>query len=225
MNNNVDIDINEIFSEKHQKMFFDKLRLDLDNNTDTFKLATKNIIKIEIAKLLSSLKRVYDKHSVDIDDEIIKQILNDSKNSMLENTMIVIDEKHDKNKEYINTKESQYNITKKFLKEYHKQIDDNETPFEETLNLSIKEEAEVLLYNKLINAYSCVNEEMQHDILTIININFSQTLFNRISGESVHRNQTLKNIAEETYKKYIDLDKSRTSQKENIKIKTLQESK
>ena len=66
---------------------------------------------------------------------------------------------------------------------------------------------------------------MQHDILTIININFSQTLFNRISGESVHRNQTLKNIAEETYKKYIDLDKSRTSQKENIKIKTLQESK
>ena len=35
----------------------------------------------------------------------------------------------------------------------------------------------------------------------------------------------IKNIAEETYKKYIDLDKSRTSQKENIKIKTLQESK
>ena len=33
MNNNVDIDINEIFSEKHQKMFFDKLRLDLDSNT------------------------------------------------------------------------------------------------------------------------------------------------------------------------------------------------
>lgn len=225
MNNNVDIDINEIFSEKHQKMFFDKLRLDLDSNTGAFKSTTENIIKLEFAKLLSSLKRIYDKYSADIDDKMIKKILNNSKNSMIENTMIVIDEKRDKNKEYINTKESQYNITKKFLKEYHKQIDDNETSFEETLNLSIKEEAEVLLYNKLINTDRFVNEEMQHDILTIININFSQTLFNRISGESVHRNQTLKNIAEETYKKYIDLDKSRTSQKENIKIKTLQESK
>ena len=225
MNNNVDIDINEMFSEKHQKMFFDKLRLDLDNNTDTFKLATKNIIKIEMAKLLSSLKKIYDKYSLDIDDELIKQILNDSKNSMLESTMIVIDEKRDKNKNYVSNQENQSSNTKKFLKEYSKQIDDNELPFEENLNLAIKEETEVSLYNKLMNAYSCVNEEMHQDILTTININFSQTLFNRISGESLHRNQTLKNMAEETYKKYLDLDKSRIEKNESVKIKSLQESK
>ena len=225
MNNNVDIDINEMFSEKHQKMFFDKLRLDLDNNTDTFKLATKNIIKIEMAKLLSSLKKIYDKYSLDIDDELIKQILNDSKNSMLESTMIVIDEKRDKNKNYVSNQENQSSNTKKFLKEYSKQIDDNELPFEENLNLAIKEETEVSLYNKLMNAYSCVNEEMHQDILTTININFSQTLFNRISGESMHRNQTLKNMAEETYKKYLDLDKSRIVKNESVKIKSLQESK
>ncbi len=225
MNNNVDIDINEMFSEKHQKMFFDKLRLDLDNNTDTFKLATKNIIKIEMAKLLSSLKKIYDKYSLDIDDELIKQILNDSKNSMRESTMIVIDEKRDKNKNYVSNQENQSSNTKKFLKEYSKQIDDNELPFEENLNLAIKEETEVSLYNKLMNAYSCVNEEMHQDILTTININFSQTLFNRISGESMHRNQTLKNMAEETYKKYLDLDKSRIVKNESVKIKSLQESK
>lgn len=225
MNNNVDIDINEMFSEKHQKMFFDKLRLDLDNNTDTFKLATKNIIKIEMAKLLSSLKKIYDKYSLDIDDELIKQILNDSKNSMLESTMIVIDEKRDKNKNYVSNQENQSSNTKKFLKEYSKQIDDNELPFEENLNLAIKEETEVSLYNKLMNAYSCVNEEMHQDILTTININFSQTLLNRISGESMHRNQTLKNMAEETYKKYLDLDKSRIVKNESVKIKSLQESK
>lgn len=225
MNNNVDIDINEMFSEKHQKMFFDKLRLDLDNNTDTFKLATKNIIKIEMAKLLSSLKKIYDKYSLDIDDELIKQILNDSKNSMLESTMIVIDEKRDKNKNYVSNQENQSSNTKKFLKEYSKQIDDNELPFEENLNLAIKEETEVSLYNKLMNAYSCVNEGMHQDILTTININFSQTLFNRISGESMHRNQTLKNMAEETYKKYLDLDKSRIVKNESVKIKSLQESK
>ncbi len=225
MNNNVEIDIDEIFSEKHQKMFFDKLRLDLDNNADTFKLATKNIIKIEIAKLLSSLKKIYDKYSVDIDDEVIKHILNNSKNSMLESTIIVINEKRDSNKDYISNQENKVSNTKKFLKEYNKQIDNNELPFEENLNLTIKEETEISLYNELTNAYSCVNEEMHQDILTTININFSQVLFNRISSESRHRNQTLKNMADEAYKKYLDLDKSRIIKKESVKIKSLQELK
>ena len=51
-------DLKEMFNEKNQSLFLNKLIMDLDNNTDTFKLVSKNIIKIEVAKLFSSLKRV-----------------------------------------------------------------------------------------------------------------------------------------------------------------------
>ena len=50
-------DLKEMFNEKNQSLFLNKLIMDLENNTDTFKLATKNIVKIEIAKLLSSLRK------------------------------------------------------------------------------------------------------------------------------------------------------------------------
>ena len=49
---NTDININELFSEKNQSIFLNKLLLDLENNTDTLSRSTKNIVLMEIIMIL-----------------------------------------------------------------------------------------------------------------------------------------------------------------------------
>lgn len=203
----IDKNINEMFSEKNQAIFLNKLLLDLDNNVDTFKLATKHIIMIEIAKLLSSLKKTYSKYSVTIDENNIKDLLSKTKKNLIDEINIVIDEKVNANSDYIEENRNG-KINKGYLSGYHKQIDESEQKFIGALNLTVKEVSEVRLYNSLVTLYPCVNEEMQHEMLYSINIDFTNSLISRISNESKHRNMTLKNISDESYQKYLEISKN-----------------
>ena len=214
-------DLKELFNERNQSLFFNKLIMDLENNTDTFQLATKNIIKMEIAKLLSSLRKIYNDYSVKIDEDKIKALLSNSKNSILADINILIDNKSKNNKKYINNSDKSSVSTKKYIKTYHKFIDENEDEFKETLKLAVREEAELGIYTSLINLYPCVNEEMQQAILEKINLDFSNSLINRISSESFHRNMTLKNMSEETYKSYLNLNKQSSKIEKNSKVKVI----
>lgn len=216
----MNIDINEMFSEKNQNLFLNKLVLDLDNNTDTFKLAAKHIVMIEIAKLLSSLKKVYTKYSVTTDESKIKDLLNGAKSGLLENINIVISDKCDINKKYIE-EEHPKTLDRSYLKKYHRHIDDSETTFESSVNLGVKEEMVVKLYNSLIGLYPCVNEQMHFDLVQAVNVDFTNNVINRIIEESKHRNMTLKNMSEETYKKYLELSRSSDviSKSKKVKVK------
>lgn len=215
----IDVSLSEMFNEKNQLLFINKLMMDLDNNTDTFKMATKNIVMIEIAKLLSSLRRIYNKYSITIDDEKIKSLLNKTKTVLLEDIEIVIADKQSNNREYVESSRST-NISKKYLKDYHNYVDETEESFEGSLSLAIKEDTDVQLYNSLIALYPCVNEEMHYDMLTTINVDFTNNLINRIVDEGRHRSMTLKNMSEETYQKYLELSKSSATAKSGSKIKS-----
>jgi len=54
----------------------------------------------------------------------------------------------------------------------------------------------------------CSSEQAHEEIIKVINMDFCETLINRIIDESIHRNRTLKNISEETYKWYSNLNKT-----------------
>lgn len=217
----MNIDLKEMFNEKNQDLFLNKLIIDLDNNIDTFKLSSKNIIKIELAKLLSSLRRIYNKYSVSVDEEKLKEILSSNKNELLTDTNLLIDKKCEQNKEYIKNTEKNDNCNNKYIKDYHKHINNVEKEFEDNLNLHIRELAEIGIYKKLINIRSCINEDMQQDILKIVNKDFVSNLISRITAESIHRNRTLKNISEETYQWYSNLNKTSSKIESNSKKKTL----
>lgn len=217
----MNIDLKEMFSEKNQDLFLNKLTIDLDNNTDTFKLTSKNIIKIELAKLLSSLRRIYNKYSVSIDEEKLKEILSSNKNILLTDINILIDKKCAQNKEYIKKTNKKDNCNNKYIKAYHKHINNVEQEFEDNLNLTIRESAEISIYKKIISIRSCINEEMHQDILKTIDVDFASNLLARITEESIHRNRTLKNISEETYRWYSNLNKTSSKMDNNSKKKIL----
>lgn len=214
-------DLKEMFIEKNQSLFLNKLIMDLENNIDTFKLATKNIVKIEIAKLFSSLRKLYDKYSMDISEEKIKEVLSNSKNSLLTDINLIIDNKSESNKNYIDQKEDDLTINNKYVKAYHKHIDEVQEQFESNLKLSICENSEIGLYTSLIRIYPCVNEEMQQEMLKKINLEFCLVLINRITEESNHRNRTLKNMSDETYKSYLNLNKNSSKIEKNSKVKVI----
>ena len=217
----MNIDLKEMFSEKNQDLFLNKLIIDLDNNTDTFKLTSKNIIKIELAKLLSSLRRIYNKYLVNIDEEKLKEVLSNNKNTMLIEINLLIDKKCEQNKQYIKDTEKKDNCNNKYIKSYHKHINDVEKEFEDNLNLVVRETAETGIYQKIINIRSCANEEMHQEVLKTINTDFASNLISRISQESIHRNRTLKNMSEETYSWYSNLNKSSLKIKSSEKTKIL----
>jgi len=216
---NIDIDINDMFSEKNKDLFLNKLILDLGNNTETFKLATKHIVMIEVAKLLSSLKRIYDKYSISYVENDIKGLLSETKTTLLEDVNVLIDEKNSNNASYVDSNRSKQ-VNKKYLKDYHRHIDESDSTFQDGLKLAVSEASEISLYNSLIGLYPCSNEEMQQDILQIVNVDFSNTIIARVSAESKLRSRTLKNISEEDYQKYLEFSKNSDITKTVSKVKT-----
>lgn len=218
---NTNIDITEMFNEKNQTIFLNKLLVDLENNAGTFKLRTKHIVMVEVAKLFSSLKRLYEKYSISYDETKIKELLSNTKKGLIENINIVIDDKKSSNAAYVEGGRDKP-IKRPYLKGYHKHIDDSESSFEEAVSLTVKEDIEIGLYNKLVSLYPCSNIEMQQDIIGIINLELSHTIISRVIDESKHRNMTLKNISEETFQKYLELshNSNRLSLSQKIKIKS-----
>jgi len=202
----MDIDINEMFSEKNQSIFLNKLELDLTNNNDTLLLATKHIVMMEFAKVLSSLKKMYEKYSVDYNEDELKKLLSHTKTSLLGDINTVIEAKLNANKEYIEQNKGCEN-KRTYLKQYHQHIDDNDSVFNENILLSVQTNSEIKLYGSLIKLYPCVSEEMQQELLQMINIDFSKKISTRVIQESKLRSMTLKNMLEETYQKYLDLSK------------------
>lgn len=218
----IDENINAMFSERNQELFFNKLLMDIDNNVDTFKLASKNTVMIEIAKLLSSLKKIYANYSQNIDDSKIKRLFSDTKNALVESVNVVIEDKGNSSKEYVKNHNAE-KIDSKYLKSFHRHIDDTESEFEDILTLAVKQNIEVDFVNNLLKLYPCVDENMHNEMLNLINVNFCGNMINRIKSESIHRNMTLKNMTEETYKKYLELSKSSVDLAKNDKIKIKKE--
>lgn len=210
------ININEMFDEKNQSLFINNLIVNLDNNTDTFKLTVKNIIMIEIAKLLSSLKKIYDKYDVEFTEEKLKELLNSTKKDLFEDIGVVIENRKTSNKEYI--EKEPLKINKTYLKGYHKHIDETENTFEGVVNIGIKEDTDVKLYESLISLYPSKNEEMHFDVLKTINMDFTNTLISRVVEENKHRNKTLKNMSEATYEKYLELSKNSSLMTKDKKV-------
>lgn len=218
---NIDVDINEMFNEKNQTIFLKTLKTELINNCETFKLSSKHAVMMEIAKLLSSLKRIYVKYEITFDEASIKQILTNSKKELIEGVNILIDDRTSKNQSYIEDGQNK-KMTKAFLKDYHKEIDSNEEAFNDSLTLVVNENAEVGLYKALVSLYQCTSDEMQQDLLKVINIDFSRTIISRIIEQNKYRSLTLKNMSSEAFDKYLEISKKTTSltSQSKVKVKT-----
>jgi len=218
----IDIDINGIFNEKNQSIFLETLKTELINNGATFKLSSKHIIMMETAKLLSALKKIYEKYQISIDEVECRRILIHSKNCLIEGVNILIDDRTSRNQEYLDDNQ-QKKKNKTFLKDYHKEIDHNAEVFNESLTLVVNENAEIGLYKALASLYQCSSEEMQQDLLKAINVDFSRTIISRIAEQNKYRSMTLQNLSTESFNKYQEISKrttSLTSQSSKVKVKT-----
>jgi hypothetical protein len=219
---NIDVDINEMFNEKNQTIFLETLKTELINNCETFKLSSKHVIMMETAKLLSALKKIYDKYKISIDEVEVRRLLINSKNGLIEGVNILIDDRTSKNHAYLDGSQNKKK-NKSFLKDYHKEIDSNEEAFNAALTLVVNESAEIGLYKSLVSLYQCSSEEMQQDLLKAINVEFSRTIISRIVEQNKYRSMTLKNMSSESFDKYLEISKkttSLTSPLTKVKVKT-----
>jgi hypothetical protein len=101
---------------------------------------------------------MYNDYAITIEEEKIKQILSNCKNTLLDDVNILIDRKSDDNKKYIVETNKDDEINNKYIKNYCKHIDNVELSFEDTLKLAVMESSDGYLYTELVRSYPCINE-------------------------------------------------------------------
>ena len=195
----MDNTIIEMFKEKNDKILFEKLLLDLDNNNDSLRLTINNKIKLvlhikflkKINKILKSSEIKYDVKTL---DEIIDEVTN------------IIEEKV---KCFLNIRKEKisYEISNNFtnIDDLYDFIDQNEVflkqEIEKQINLVVYEQLE----NKLFDLYKFKTEDQKNEISSNLKRLDSELTLNILTPLS-ERNCSLKNMVRETQDKVTDLN-------------------
>jgi len=198
----MDNDIKVMFEKKNRELLFQKLILDLENNTDTFKKTIKYKIGMEFALLVSSLKKIYAKNGVFINDKNLNEILNESHHELIKKIRSLAETKQKNNRNYIEEPVDDSLVKHEYIEEYHSHIDKTEETFESDLELNIRQTIGVELHNAIVNFSKIKTEEMKNQIYKKLTDEMPTSLIKKIKDDSNIRNLTLKNMSEETFKEY-----------------------
>ncbi len=201
----MDIEINEMLNEQNRKLFIKKLKLDLDSNSEVTLLTITNIVKIEIAKLLSSLKKIYLKYEIAFDDTLFKDILLEAKKVIISDMETLIEDRKEKINNYTDY-DNNLQINKKYINDYGQYIDELQKEEEDNVKLSVSEVASSKIYQEITNRKLFEKEDIQLVVYEQINSIFANDVGKRITDEVKLRNNTLKNMSRETYSYYKDLN-------------------
>ena len=156
----MDIEINEMLNEQNRKLFIKKLKLDLDSNSEVTLLTITNIVKIEIAKLLSSLKKIYLKYEIAFDDTLFKDILLEAKKVIISDMETLIEDRKEKINNYTDY-DNNLQINKKYINDYGQYIDELQKEEEDNVKLSVSEVASSKIYQEITNRKLFEKEDIQ----------------------------------------------------------------
>lgn len=204
----MDKDITNMFHEKNKDILKNSLILEMERNIDTLKHATNNAIILEMTKIFSFLKQYMEEIGIVFKEEQLKKVI-DKEISIL-NDLI--------NNEIGNKKKQLEKYFKKELKKstpidtdyidsYHKYIDEVTANAKEPIELVIRKEISTIFTPNILKDYN-FNKEEQHDrIRGRIDILLVERLIKRILDEIKFRDDSLKNVCNESFIKYQNLNK------------------
>ena len=194
----MDNTISAIFKEKNEKILFDKLLLDIDNNFDSLLLTINNKIALSTPKLIKKVNDVLFNYQVDYDLKSLTELLNQEVEKINKMVVGLLDLKKAKLKEAIQ-KASSFTTS-----EFDTDIDENTKKFREEFDVSMNKVIYLDLSEAISKNYN-LEEEAINDLNTYLN-NYDMSVSDAIIDSIEYRDNTLKNITKETYNKYIELN-------------------
>ena len=202
----MDIDINKMFKEKNKEIFNNNLTLEMERNLDTLKNTTDNCVSLEINKLFLFFKSFFEENKIDYKKEELlgflyreKKTINDIVNEKIEEKKINI-----KNN-VLNNNQKEEILSEEFLNKYFEELKNETNRINDSIELLLKEEICTVFSNEIVKKYKLSNNDQLERINSRINVLFKDNVISRIKDQIIFRDDSLKNMANESFNKYLDL--------------------
>ena len=212
----MDIDITKMFENKNKEIFINSLTLEMERNLDTLKTSTNNIVALEINKLIVFFKDFFKEYEVDYTKEELIGFLYKEKIE-LDNIVNERIEEKKKNIRDVFFKEEvpEKIITDKFIERYFDKLKEETELLNSDLDIKLKDKICIEFSEELSKRLKLSKPEAKERLNSRINILFKNSIISRICDESYFRDESLKNFTNESFKKYVDLNRQTINKTDN----------
>ena len=203
----MDIDYNKMFKEKNKEIFKNSLTLEMERNLDALKNTTDNCVSLEINKLFLFFKNFFQENDIDYKKEELLGIL--YKEKMIINDLVnnEIEEKKKRLKEeFLERNFDQDIITEEVIDNYYEKLEEESLTISDKIELLISEEVCTNFTLNLINKYKLEDESQLERINSRVSVLFKNNITSRIKEQIVFRDDSLNNMAKESFNKYLNLN-------------------
>jgi len=205
----MDQDITNMFKEKNKEIFKNSLTLEMERNLETLKNTTDNCVSLEINKLFLFFKSFFQEINILYKKEELLGILYREKKKLNDIVNSKIDEKLNRIKEeFLEKNDSNDILTREYLDKYFDRLKIESNKINEEIELLLKQEICTEFSQNIINKYKLNSLSHLERINSRINILFKDNVISRITEQINFRDESLKNMAFESFNKYESLNKS-----------------
>lgn len=207
----MDQDITNMFKEKNKEIFKNSLTLEMERNLETLKNTTDNCVALEINKLFLFFKSFFQEIKIDFKKEELLGILYRERKTLNDIVNSKINEKMNRIKEnFLGQDDSSDVLTKEYLNNYFEKLREESDKINEEIELLLKEEICTKFSQNIISKYKLDSVSHLERINSRINILFKDNIVSRITEQIKFRDESLKNLAFESFEKYESLNKTTT---------------
>jgi hypothetical protein len=203
----MDKDVTKILHEKNKDIFKNSLLLEMEKNLDTLKHTTGNAVALEINNLYNHIKQYFDEIKMKYDEIALKE--NTDNEISIVNQLIneEIGTKQQELEKYFEAELKKPVIEIDYIEKYHKHIDEITENVSEIIEEAIRKEICKTFTQNILKDYKFKNKEQRERLKINIDGIFVERLVKRIKEEIRFRDESLKNMCNESYNKYLNLNK------------------
>lgn len=204
----MDIDVNKMFETKNKEIFKNSLTLEMERNLESLKSTTDNSVSLEINKLFLFFSKYFEEEKIDYKKEELLGLLYRERKNINDIVNTKIEEKKNRIKDNYLNKEEDGILTEEYINNYYEKLLKETNKINEEIEIQLKTEICTNFSPELIKKYRLETIEQAERIHSRIDILFKDTVIKKIQEETKFRDESLKNMALESFKKYSDLNKS-----------------
>lgn len=206
----MDLDINKMFLEKNKEIFINNLILEMERNLDSLKSTTNNSVALEINKLYLFFKKYFHEIDKKVKKDELLGILFYERKKYNEIVSLIIEEKKNNVKESLSELKEEV-ISEEYLNKFYEKLKEESLIINDKIDLELKKEISLNFIPKVISKFQIDSPDQVERISRRIGGLFQNTLISRIKEEINFRDDSLRNMSLESYKKYKELNKETTN--------------
>lgn len=206
------MNVHEQFLEKNQELLITKLKLSINNNSDSFNLTLDNFIELKSAalkKIIDEVLRVanIDSNKSEIDEEIdLKKV--ELKELIIEELL----NRKNKLNEFLEAEEKRYDEKK--IEDFKKKLDDVEIEFNSSLEGKVNEKLLTELSSNILSKVEIPEPDTVQSLRSKVKVVLNDPLINASKEGMALRTRVLKNEVDASYKHFLVMNELTVKQPE-----------